>query len=663
MRSVQGERSRNYALFAKHPKPAEGFLKKAVSGLFLLLMFALCSVAHGYTALVAFGDSYTDTGNAPSSPPDYWNGRFSNGPLWVEDLSQTLGFSYNAANNYAVSGSESDELGLALAKFPGTGDSANVLFAIWSDNNDIANHLDLGYDDSAWTIRINRIVTNLRTAIDLLYQKGARQLVLFNQIDLTRCPNILSSTSPSFRSYILGKIQIFNSQLSSVIPAVLSAHPGLQVYLVDAYNDFNYVLNNYQSLGFTKSNVGAINDPILSDQSFSGPGANYVFWDSQHPTAKTHALIAAWVAAALPPPPPPSVAITAPQSGTQFTEPANFALDAAVSANGWPISAVSLIENGNIAGTATSAPFSFQISALPAGFYNLAVQLTYGSGQTLTSSPIQVSVAPPPGSAPPPPWTNSDIGATGQPGSTYFTADGTFFVTGAGSDIWGVADGFQFAWQPFTGDGSITAKITGIQNTDGYAKAGLMLRETVDPGARNAMVFVTPTSCTGFQDRITTAGLSVYSYGNSASVPVWLKLERQGTNFNGYGSADGTNWTRFASTSIPMTSTIFAGLAVSSHNNTLLNTATFSNVTVSHPVSAPPPPPPVPSLSIAQMTNNVLQLSITGTTGFTYICQISTNLVNWFPVTTNQNTSGTVGFQLPQAAPGAHNFYRAVLVP
>ena len=77
-------------------------------------------------------------------------------PDWVEDLSQILGFSYNAANNYAVSGSESDELGLAIAKFPGTGDSAKVLFAIWSDNNDIANHLDLGYDDSAWTIRINR---------------------------------------------------------------------------------------------------------------------------------------------------------------------------------------------------------------------------------------------------------------------------------------------------------------------------------------------------------------------------------------------------------------------------------------------------------------------------------------------------------------------------
>jgi hypothetical protein len=112
-----------------------------------------------------------------------------------------------------------------------------------------------------------------------------------------------------------------------------------------------------------------------------------------------------------------------------------------------------------------------------------------------------------------------------------------------------------------------------------------------------------------------------------------------------------------------MTSTILAGLAVSSHNNSLLNTATFSNVTVSPSALAPPPPPPVPSLSIAQMTNNVLQLSITGTTGFTYICQSSTNLVNWFPVTTNQNASGTVGFQLPQAAPGTHNFYRAVLVP
>jgi phospholipase/lecithinase/hemolysin len=628
-----------------------------------LAVLGFPGIALGYNALVTFGDSYTDTGNAPSSPPDYWNGRFSNGPLWVEDLSVTLGFGYNPGNNYAVSGSESDELGVAISKFPGTGDSAHVLFAIWSGANDIANHLDLGYEDSAWTVRLNRIVSSLMTASDLLYQKGARQIVLFNQMDLTRSPDILNTYGPTFRSYILGKIELFNSQLASAIPGLLNSHPGLQVYLVDIYSDFNALLNNYQSLGFSKADIGALNDASLSDKSFNGPGANDVFWDSQHPTARTHAFISSWVAAALPAPaPPPTISLSTPQSGTPFTAPASFTITATVSANGWPIIQVSLFKGGVLAGTLSSPPYVFNFNSVPIGSYTFLAQVNYGSGQVVTSSAIQVSVSPPPGSTPPPPWTNRDIGTVGQAGGTFYTSNGTFYVSGAGNDIWGLADAFQYLSEPFAGDGYIQAVVTGIQNTDGYAKAGLMLRESLDPGSRNALVFVTPTSGTGFQDRAVTNGMSTYALGNSAAAPCWLKLERLGTNFNGYGSADGTNWILFGSASLSMTNTVWAGLAVSSHNPSLLNTATFSNVTVWHPPPPPPPPPPLPAaLSVLRMTNAMLQLNIAGSTGATYVCQISTNLVSWIPVSTNVNLSGTIRLQVSPPAPSSRNFYRAVV--
>jgi phospholipase/lecithinase/hemolysin len=128
-----------------------------------------------------------------------------------------------------VSGSESDELGVAIAKFGGTSDSTNVLFAIWSGNNDFANHLDIGVNDGTWDTRINHVVSSLMTASDLLYQKGARNLVLFNLMDPTRCPDILNGYSASFRAYIHGKVQIFNSRLAAAIPNLLSSHPGLKV--------------------------------------------------------------------------------------------------------------------------------------------------------------------------------------------------------------------------------------------------------------------------------------------------------------------------------------------------------------------------------------------------------------------------------------------------
>lgn len=114
---------RHTAIVAKQPGRQPAWI---ICALIALLVCPL--PVNAFTAIVAFGDSYTDTGNAPSSPPDYWNGRFSNGPLWIEDLSQMLGFAYNAANNYAVSGTESDELGVAIDNFPGTSDSANGRF-------------------------------------------------------------------------------------------------------------------------------------------------------------------------------------------------------------------------------------------------------------------------------------------------------------------------------------------------------------------------------------------------------------------------------------------------------------------------------------------------------------------------------------------------------
>jgi hypothetical protein len=571
-----------------------------------------------------------------------------------------LGFAYDAGNNYAVSGSESDELGLQISQFPGTSDGDNVLFAIWSGSNDFGNHLNVGYDDSAWNTRINGTVSSLMTASDLLYQKGARQIVLFNQIDLTRVPYILNSYSSSFRIYILGKIQQFNSQLASAIPGLLSSHPGLQVYLVDAYSNLNDVLNNYPSLGFTNANLGAINDPSLTDYSFSGPGADYVFWDSEHPTAKTHGLIASWVAAVLPPPPPPTIAISAPLAGSQFIAPATISVAAVISANGWSINQVSLFSNRNLVSTTTAQPYTFSLSAIPVGAYSLTVEATYGTDKSVTSDATQVSVNPPPGSVPPPPWLFQDIGDVGQPGITYYETNGTFISEGAGSDIWDVADAFQFAYQPFTGDGSIVGLITSLLDTDGDAKAGLMLRESLDPGARNVMAFVTPTSGNGFQARPTVGGISDFTSGNSASAPYWLKLERLGTNFNGYGSSDGTNWALLGSVAIPMAANVYAGLAVTSHDTALLSTATFVNVQLAHP--APPIIAAPAVLNIARLATGAMQLNIGGTTGATYICQVSTNLISWTPILTNQITTGSFGMQVPRASPGVHRFYRALSV-
>ena len=74
-----------------------------------------------------------------------------------------------------------------------------------------------------------------------------------------------------------------------------------------------------------------------------------------------------------------------------------------------------------------------------------------------------------------------------------------------GSDIWGTSDQFRFAYKQLSGDGSIVIRVDGVDNSDGWAKAGLMIRQNTNANAINAGIFVTPANGVSFQYR-TTAG-------------------------------------------------------------------------------------------------------------------------------------------------------------
>src|SRR6185437_13962351 len=208
-------------------------------------------------------------------------------------------------------------------------------------------------------------------------------------------------------------------------------------------------------------------------------------------------------------------------------------------------------------------------------------------------------------------------GAVNAAGS--FTFDGsTFTVKGSGTDVYGTADSFQFVYQSLTGDGSITARVVSQSNTNAWAKAGVMFRETLDPGSRNAFVPITPTSGIVFQGRPTAGGSSTtFSYGPTVAAPYWLRLVRAGSTLTASFSPDGSSWTALGQTTISMASQIFVGLAVSSHHNGTLSTVVFDNVTAA--AAAPPPPdtqaPTVPTgLTATSITASSVSLSWSAST-------------------------------------------------
>jgi hypothetical protein len=178
---------------------------------------------------------------------------------------------------------------------------------------------------------------------------------------------------------------------------------------------------------------------------------------------------------------------------------------------------------------------------------------------------------------------NEDIGAPALSGSSgYDSSNGVYSVSGAGTDISGTSDQFQYLYTPITGDAEITAEVLSVTNTNSAAKAGVMFRNTLDAGSADMLLAVTPGNGIKLEGRTTeSATASIYdATSDSFTAPYWIRLIRVQNSFAAFMSPNGVSWTLLGAASTTMNSTIYVGLAVSSHNTAELNTSTFSNVTI-----------------------------------------------------------------------------------
>jgi DNA-binding beta-propeller fold protein YncE/fibronectin type 3 domain-containing protein len=206
--------------------------------------------------------------------------------------------------------------------------------------------------------------------------------------------------------------------------------------------------------------------------------------------------------------------------------------------------------------------------------YFYVVTAVNPAGSSPNSS--EASATPAPGIVPAP-WQTQDIGAVGAAGSASFSS-GTFTVVGSGADIWGTADEFRYVFQPANGDCEIRARVTGIQNTHTWAKSGVMIRETLATGSKHAMVVLTPGQGVSFQRRGTNDATSLSTTTAGLVAPQWVRVVRRGNVFSGYRSTDGVNWTLMGTETITMGSSVYVGLAVTSHNDGVLCSSTLDNV-------------------------------------------------------------------------------------
>lgn len=264
----------------------------------------------GFSSIVAFGDSLSDTGNvfaATGTPPTpYYAGHYSNGPIWVEDLAGGLGLaaptpSALGGTDYAWGGAETGT-GLSTLKTPnlltqvggfvaGHTLSPDALVTVWAGGNDFLN-----------AHQTNPLipVENIGAAITTLAADGGKTFLVPNLPLLGEIPGTLGLPKAQ-RDGLDALSAAFNAALTAKLDA-LQANLGVKIDRLDVNGIIQLVRSNPAAYDFTNTTTGALNDGVVS-------GQGYLFWDDVHPTAAGHAVIARAALGAVPE--PSSLALTA----------------------------------------------------------------------------------------------------------------------------------------------------------------------------------------------------------------------------------------------------------------------------------------------------------------------------------------------------------------
>lgn len=268
---------------------------------------ALAANPH-FTAIYVFGDSYCDVGNIyaatggaePAAP--YFGGRFSNGPLWLEHVSNAWGLpamkpSLLGGNDYAFGGAEvtadvplggpnfipsvPHQVAKYLSDHGGKADP-NALYVIEGGGNDIVNATGGSPQQLAYQIAVGiaDIENQLRRA-------GARNFFVADVFDLALTP--IGRANGTFNT----AAAIATNKAVGEMLALEELFPGVRITHLDAFDLFNSILkNDSTNFGFTEVVKPCFDQAALT---LCSDPAHTFFWDDIHPTVFGHSFLAVTV--------------------------------------------------------------------------------------------------------------------------------------------------------------------------------------------------------------------------------------------------------------------------------------------------------------------------------------------------------------------------------
>ncbi len=288
-------------------------MRKKTISFFAVLVMLFCIVlpanAGNFKNVVVFGDSLSDSGNIFSISKDTYpappyQGRFSDGPVWVEYLVKSLGIS-GIFSNYAFAGAntgltnpaELDAPGFlsqvpayaglltASAAFPtAVPQPKDTLFIVWIGANDFLGTLT---DPAA---AVTDAIANIKTGMTQLINLGAVQFLSVNLPDLGLTPRMNADAASAAGGTQIASL--FNSSLNTMLDELESAYPAIEIARADVFSLLQEIDADPGLWGFTN-----VKDAKLDKNTGAVAQGNYLFWDDIHPTTIAHKIIANQVAA------------------------------------------------------------------------------------------------------------------------------------------------------------------------------------------------------------------------------------------------------------------------------------------------------------------------------------------------------------------------------
>ena len=249
-----------------------------------------------------FGDSISDTGNyyrlsGGSPPPPYAEGRFCNGPLWVEYLAASLGMPYQPEDNFAVAGATTGTFnvndGVAGREYPGLLDEVasfaalssvsepgRALYVVEAGANDVSVALATGMSPAAM---IANGVNNTVAAIQQLSGSGAQFILVMNlpDVGVTPLARGLGESGPAMLTQLSAA---YNQALDQALNQLTQA--GIPTIRLNAFAVLDDMVNRPAAYGFTD-----VTTPCLFAPAGSNPD-QFLFWDAWHPTTRAHQVLA-----------------------------------------------------------------------------------------------------------------------------------------------------------------------------------------------------------------------------------------------------------------------------------------------------------------------------------------------------------------------------------